>query len=942
MLKTTENVLGGLLRSRLKCVQILLRLSLLIFVPLLIQDAVAVQTETISVDFNVQDLTVQSYDSPVQTTEYDTPAWDNMAGDYLDTMVPDPDGQNWHLVRGYRRAYWWEQRVVTINTKTGNVNIQDHSTAGESWHQHTSVVANGKLFVNVLAHPGIIQRVHAYDPVSGAWSFNAVTIPSHFQGLTHPMELGTDNMIVCAGTYENGDGTSYPTCATINPQTLEFTEYGKIGSIDYSQYLAVAYGYSVGGDATHIYVAAGKYQWQLIAVRKSDGQQTTLLTTAPGSGGISVYQGRYGVVVYGSGLEGGYANGYYVVQNGVLGSSASNPETIVDPFGAGTTFCFDETKENEYFPALPEVDFSSAETGGADNTVWFRRAADSSLTGGATPQDDGWERFDFTVPVYPQYINNMYMLGNDKLFVLGDNYSGYALFDPDTNTGQHLGQLPNISPYDMIQHPNGRLYFTGYAGSPLYEYDPALPWTQNLGTGDDPRDLPPDYDDPSHNPRFIGQLSSESGAKKSYAIAVANNKVYIGGNWIREGDRGGLAWYDPATGQADGTWQPFRTYRIRDLETIGTKLIISTETVPDDLLELPTPTSGKIMVWDTVTDTLISTIDAVPESEHTGYITAVDDEHIMGITTNYPTETFIYKVNINTGAVVFRKRIMTTTETYKGYNLDIKIGMHKLHDGNVYVFMNSNTLCKIDLNGNVTPLGNAFRGDIIASGTDLFIASIDTVRKIENILPSPPAENFIPVGYWGMSGYLRCITREDADHEFNIRIDGTITSTNAQVRVVAPNGQLVVSQLLPPQEYKDYRIPVPADGQTGQYVVFLKTSDGKDMLYPPLTSLPNEVYAAVWISQLQGSSRFLGSNGDPAYQVTASGHKSTVVITDISGNVLGASTYDAPVTVTIPLTGAILTSPARYISFGDTTPFSFYEDEWFLPDEDKLTMLPPL
>jgi len=917
-----------------------IRFTLLFFTLLITQTTTATTTETVTVDFNVPDLTVLSYDSPVQTTEHDSTAYDNMIGDYPPTMIPDPDGQNWHIIKGYRRAYWWEQRIVTINSKTGNIDIQNLSTAGESWHMHDGVIANGKLFINVLANPGIIQRVHTYNPATEIWSFNAITIPSHFQGLSHPMQLGTDNLIVCAGTYNNGDGTSYPTCATINPQTLEFIEYGKIGAIDYNQYLAVAYGYSVGADNTHIYVAAGKYQWQLIAVRKSDGQQTTLLTTPPGAGGISIYQGRHGVIAYGSGLNGGYPNGYYVVQNGMLGSSASNPESIVDPFGPGTTFNFDENKENESLPPLPEIDFSSSETGDADNTIWFRRAADSSLSGGITPEDDGWERFDFTVPVYEQYIHNMYMLGNGNLFVAGDNYAGYALFNPADNTGEHLGQTPNISPYDMIQHPNGKLYFTGYAGSPLYEYDPALPWTQNLGTGDDPRDLPLDYADPSHNPRFIGQLSAESGAKKSYAIAVANNKVYAGGNWIREGDRGGLAWYDPATGQADGTWEPFRTYRIRDLETIGTKLIISTVATPDDLLQLPTPTSGKIMVWDTVSDTLLSTIDAVPESEHTGYITAVDDDHIMGITTNYPTETFIYKVNINTGVVVFRKRIMTTTETYKGYNLDIKIGMKKLHDGNVYVFMNSNTLCKVDLGGNITPIGNAYRGDIIASDTDLFIASLDSVRKIENILPSPLAENFIPVGHWLLNGYVRCITQEDVDHEFNIRIHGTITSTNSQVKVIAPNGQIVVSQLLPPQEYKDYRITVPSDGQTGQYVVFLKSTDGKDMLYPPLTSLPKEVYAALWISQLQGSSRFIGSDGDPLYQVTATGHKSTVVITDTADNILGASTFNNPVTVTIPLTGAILTSPARYISFGDIVVFSFKEEQWFLPDVDKKTMLP--
>ncbi len=112
---------------------------------------------------------------------------------------------------------------------------------------------------------------------------------------------------------------------------------------------------------------------------------------------------------------------------------------------------------------------------------------------------------------------------------------------------------------------DGKVYMSGYPTSPLYVFDPAKPWTAGTVVRR-PRD-------PGHRSRrpirasllLLGEKEL-AGTHKMYAAATgADGKVYFGGQWIRDGACGGLAWYDPSTGKAGGLWQPLSNYQVTHL-----------------------------------------------------------------------------------------------------------------------------------------------------------------------------------------------------------------------------------------------------------------------------------------------------------------------------------------------------------------------------------------
>lgn len=203
------------------------------------------------------------------------------------------------------------------------------------------------------------------------------------------------------------------------------------------------------------------------------------------------------------------------------------------------------------------------------------------------------------------------------------------------------------------------------------------------------------------------------------------------------------------------------------------------------------------------------------------------------------------------------------------------------------------------------------------------------------------SKSILPLGDFKNRGFLRCIVKEDVDQDFNVIINGEFKSNDGQLIVVSPDKTIVVAKKLKPQKYENIKISVPKDGQTGQYVIFIRTKDGKDTLYPPLTSIPKEIYSISSCSQLQGSTWFIGTDGKVGFKFTVTPTKSSAVIKDKTGKILGKTTQGASLTVEIPPAGAFLTSKARYLSFNNITTIASSEDKWFVPDADKKNMKIP-
>lgn len=200
----------------------------------------------------------------------------------------------------------------------------------------------------------------------------------------------------------------------------------------------------------------------------------------------------------------------------------------------------------------------------------------------------------------------------------------------------------------------------------------------------------------------------------------------------------------------------------------------------------------------------------------------------------------------------------------------------------------------------------------------------------------------LPLGDFKNGGFLRCIVQEDNDQDFNIILNGEYKSNDGQLFVVGPDNKLLFFKKLPPKKYENEKIPVAKDGQTGQYVIFLRTKDGKDTFYPPLTSLSKEIYSILSCSQLQGSTWYIGGDGQGVSKFTVTPSKSSAVIKDKTGKVLGKTANGLPLTVEIPPEGALLTSKARYLKFDDGVGvIALSEKAWFVPESEKKKMKIP-
>src|SRR5262249_18476353 len=164
----------------------------------------------------------------------------------------------------------------------------------------------------------------------------------------------------------------------------------------------------------------------------------------------------------------------------------------------------------------PEVYFGQIDPDGEGNAVlWFRShdegkaekgKAGNGEAGKAKPEELGWKSIRLKgVDAYPHRINPLSVLPDGRLYGTGDDYAGTFIFDPRTDQTTYCGPRTGLAPYTTIVSGD-KLYSSGYAGGPLFVYDPAQPWV--LGKGGPPTQPGPDEGSAASNPRRIGEFRS--------------------------------------------------------------------------------------------------------------------------------------------------------------------------------------------------------------------------------------------------------------------------------------------------------------------------------------------------------------------------------------------------------------------------------------------------
>jgi len=293
---------------------------------------------------------------------------------------------------------------------------------------------------------------------------------------------------------------------------------------------------------------------------------------------------------------------------------------------------------------------------GADATAEKMKASPGA-TAGTTPEELGWKSIRLEgVNTYPHHINPLSVLPDGRLYGTGDDYVGTFIFDPKTDQTTYCGPRTGLAPYTTIVCGD-KLYSSGYAGGPLFVYDPKQPWT--LGKGGPPTRPAPSEGSAASNPRRIGEFRTTRVAIMHSSALGADGKIYFGGFGERNYTGGGLGWYDPKTGKLDGFWNPLSGYTVHWIAPMlgGRLIVISTSAAADELNDNRRTTEAKLFVYDVIEERRVREIVPVPRARATGLITEVAPGRLLGLTVDtadpeHPGDGLLYGIELATGEVI--------------------------------------------------------------------------------------------------------------------------------------------------------------------------------------------------------------------------------------------------------------------------------------------------
>ena len=595
-------------------------------------------------------LTVEDVCSPIRTTRGGQPE-----------LVLNPDGKTYDALFRYYNTYWGPHTTYAVELATGEIVAKDETpSALYGWG---TIGPDGRKYQHSPRNGGV--AICGYDAAKNEFFVMPNFAP--VGGEVMPMTVGTDGLLYGGGASKDSRATAYQ----VDVKTGAIKDFGPMGP---SHAPNACWGYSIAVDEKFIYMASGKIPWYLVALNKETGEEKVLLTLDDPRGHMAASQLGHGCMAMSKGGDG--AGTYYWLHEGKAIERKDPKEKApwTEPEGAVAPVR----------PPQPELGLAGA-VPKADGKVliWYRTAeakaaAPKDTPADATPEAQGWKKIEFEVPTFPTPVLELLALPDGRVYGSGESYTGNFLYDPKTNKSDHLGTLP-LSQYCMTQK-DGIVYMSGYPSSVVFSFDPAKPWTPNLVAR--PWDKPLVLTDKNSNPRQLTYLThAGAGTHKMWsATAGADGKLYFGGRWYRNGEGGGLGWWDPKEQKAGGISQPFANYQINYIcpAADGRYIVISTNCVRDQATNTDAPETARLFVFDTTTMQIVRHVEPVAKAMFAGAIADAGDGCVLGITLDpadragapekddlgnppsygsFDKSSILYKVNVATGEVVWSKSI---------------------------------------------------------------------------------------------------------------------------------------------------------------------------------------------------------------------------------------------------------------------------------------------
>jgi len=681
--------------------------------------------------------------TPVRTIRAGEPMW-----------APNPDGKSCDLILLYYDNTLRDSWIVIVDFGDDSIKTIKHAEY-INWHlvwENASVVApNGKLFFSVVAPiesdagNDYSQQLCLYDPATNQMQMRAAKIPATLKGGMHPMVLGADGWLCMAGFYPSLAAS----VVQVHPDTLQVKDFGAVGP---SHAPNDCYGYFCAADERFVYVASGKLPWYLVAHEKQTHESKVLWTT-DNQGIIYIWptreDGRMVIRVRGHRVVGaGQEISFGWLKHGKLLTASSEDEQPPEE-------AYYEDPQRQELPPRPELFLENMiPTSEGRAEIWARSPDDGGKAAeipraDATPEQLGWKRYAFQIQPHPQSIHRLVELPDGRIFGTAGDYEGNFVYNPRTETAEHLGKI-HLSHYSTaIDSQNQKVYMSGYPSSPVYVFDLEKPWNAGkVGVSHPlgPAALPEDH--PDSNPRLLTLLMKEAGAHKMYGAAVgADGKAYFGGRWYRNGSGGGFGWWDPTTETSGGFWKSLSNYQITHMTAADENryIVISARRKQDVILNKPTPKEGALLIFDTAAEKIIRQDKPVLNVIGPGPVAAVG-HRVIGWTQQMgqSESSVIWGLNVRTGEVIFRNSIP--------YPLPIKLGSNQKEnfdfrlgpDGHIWTMLafesprdlTGGHLVRIRPNdGSVGVVGKIrHSGRLAFSGNDVYLSGYPQLRRIAGVI----------------------------------------------------------------------------------------------------------------------------------------------------------------------------------------------------------------
>jgi hypothetical protein len=469
-------------------------------------------------------------------------------------------------------------------------------------------------------------------------------------------------------------------------------------------------------------------------VDKQTKEAKVLAQTDTVDGSVSVSQGEYGVtarVVEGRGKP---RQDYWCWQGQLI------PASQLRPWQEGPARAQRRLWEEQGPRELKTYIENVAPTSDGRCELWVQANVPNAAK---DPAWRDWSCIRYQVQTWPQVTERLIETGDGRIFGTGGNYSGHYLFDPVTGKCDYLGKTA-LSHYSTLA-VGSKIYMSGYPSSPVICYDVSKPWT--VGTkGGGPESRLASLDSPESNPRRLCYLR-KSGCHKMYAAALGQSGcIYFGGQWIRNGDCGGIGWWDPATQEEGGFWETLSNQQVCFMcaAADGKYIVISTLRRADPVLGKPTPAEGKLFILDDATKQIVREITPVEGVRGPGPVAFAGGNHVIGWTNDPADEkgkSILYGVAVEKGEVCWKKELPVPLPVRVGSNQMERWDWRVGPDGNIWTFMGSgegDTLVKIvPQTATIEAVCKFSPGRLAFAPPDIYLSGTESLRRVKGVAGIP-------------------------------------------------------------------------------------------------------------------------------------------------------------------------------------------------------------